>query len=169
MALPHFSKSTIHVLSHPWQTLPSQAWGDPPCRGHPALPSSMGVSQGQISSFAESFRARWCLSFPCPEPPGQAGLSKGAAALTWKKLRWETETHHTRTALFDVLRGELGFEISAAPAPNPKAKLSGTSPRRGRTEGMCSATPLKLQSRVTELWSAEPGGAGAPRFALWNL
>lgn len=34
---------------------------------------------------------------------------------------------------------------------------------------MCAATPLKLQCRVTELRSAEPGGAGALRFGIYNV
>lgn len=69
----HFFKSMAHVWNHTWQTLWSQArkemvhvWAA--C--YPALPSSAGFSQGQITSFAESLRARWRSSSLSAESMG---------------------------------------------------------------------------------------------------
>lgn len=46
----------------------------------------MGLSQGQITSFTEPFRARGWLFSPSSESMGWIWLSKGASVLIWKKL-----------------------------------------------------------------------------------
>lgn len=109
------------------------------------------------------------LSRPTAPGAGSAVRRQGRFDLEEAALGKRNSSHTRRFLMCSEAANELGFEISTARAPNPKAKLPGTSPWRGRTKGMCASTPLKLRRRVTELRSAEPGGAGALRFALWNL
>lgn len=99
-----------------------------------------------------------------PRAPGAGSALQRRFDLEEAELG-NTNSSHTRHFLMcSEAENELGFEISS---PKSQSRTPGTSPRR-RVKGMCAATPLKLQRRVTELQSQveqEPSGL---EFIMWT-